>query len=1421
MSVFISDPQLDLSDHFLPNGTPRNPPAPNGTIVVPPPFAGTANDSLSQSFSSLATWFKTPNTETGSASGSQSIGEISAYNIAYAYSGTQNGTPGSGDTAIIMGPGTITGSGTAGTLALDGSLTISANITVSTFLAGASYIGAEYTAPLLPVSGTAARSPPPGSTVQYMPVSGSSTTTYDAATVSSPGSSGVVVTYVRPGDSGSNNGNAYSDPPVTLTPTTLTADAVTLSGTIQAQTGTLAYATLDLTGLLSFAAQDGLTLTFGSTLAVQSGGNLETSTLVMQPGEGTSLEVDTGGTLALSGGASGGNGPAGLDVEGIAAINGGTLQSPNAVIAVGTTGAGTLSLTGGASATTGYSEIGSQGTLSLSGAGVAYQSNATGSVTDNGVLTIDAGATLGVGSVTIGAESGDTGNAVVNGATLRLAGALSIGDAGTGTLALSNAATLQVGTDVEIGAQAGGSGLLTLASGATARVQGDLTAGSVAGSSGTVAIDGATTTLTVQGDTAIGEGGSGTLAITNGATLAATGAIDVGAAGTNSGVGVVTVAGSIAAGNALSVDNGSLTLGPTGMVSVSGDFSAGDAAGGTGSVTLVAGATLSDGTGITIGGQGTGTLSIAAGADVNAAGADFAVGDGAGGIGSVSITGGLLNVSSVGIGGSGTGTLDLGGGGTLSVANDVAVGDSAGGIGYVTLTGAGGIMTIGDGLTVGGAGTGEVLIDGALAAVTGGDISVGESLGAVGNLTVNTGSLTASGKLDIGTAGNGTVDLQLGASVAGFTDVSVGESAGGVGGLALDDGALTSQTLSVGGFGQATIALSAGSVLTTQGSAKIAEQATGTTQSVSIDQSAWQVTRNLTVGDAGKARVTITNGGSLSALGTLAIGGSSGAAGTVSATGSSAAVDFAALVVGDSGSGSLTLQNGAGAAPTHGQAGTIEIGAASSGSGTLTLSGGGSTLDAATLDVGGAGTTAGGSGVLAIGAGASAAVADVTVFAKGTITLSGGTLKTDPLTLDPGGTISGTGTISGNITNDGNIIAAGGTLDLTGSIGGDGSLIIGQGAVLIVAGAVAATETIAFAGNSGTLLTYDHGALDATIAPHGAGDFVTACFASGTRLATAAGDVPVEALRAGDLLATLGGTPRPLRWLGHRRIDCRRHPRPHDVWPIRIAADAFGPGRPRRTLHLSPDHAVFTGGVLIPVRYLVNGASIAQEPRDVVTYYHVELPRHDVVLAEGLPCESYLDTGNRAAFANGGVAMLLHADFARAVWARAVWARQGCAPLVTGGPLLVVQQRRLLARARSLGHRHTRAPDLHLLADGRLLRGRGRAGLHRVALPAGVATIRLRSRSAAPAWSEPASSDHRRLGVAVARIALDGIAVPLDDPRLGVGWHAMEPHWRWTDGDAALAIGGAHVLEITLAMTARYWREGRCQPRFAARSNAA
>jgi hypothetical protein len=150
------------------------------------------------------------------------------------------------------------------------------------------------------------------------------------------------------------------------------------------------------------------------------------------------------------------------------------------------------------------------------------------------------------------------------------------------------------------------------------------------------------------------------------------------------------------------------------------------------------------------------------------------------------------------------------------------------------------------------------------------------------------------------------------------------------------------------------------------------------------------------------------------------------------------------------------------------------------------------------------------------------------------------------------------------------------------------------------------------------------------------------CFAAGTMIRTNFGEVPVEDLSVGDVVVTIAGVVMPIRWIGHRAVDCMRHARPEGVLPVRIAANAFGPGLPARPLFLSPDHAIFAEGVLVPVKHLVNGASIVQVAVERVTYHHIELAEHAILLAEGLPAESYLDTGDRCDFANGDAPMTLH-----------------------------------------------------------------------------------------------------------------------------------------------------------------------------------
>ncbi|MCB8883152.1 Hint domain-containing protein [Acidisoma cellulosilytica] len=180
-----------------------------------------------------------------------------------------------------------------------------------------------------------------------------------------------------------------------------------------------------------------------------------------------------------------------------------------------------------------------------------------------------------------------------------------------------------------------------------------------------------------------------------------------------------------------------------------------------------------------------------------------------------------------------------------------------------------------------------------------------------------------------------------------------------------------------------------------------------------------------------------------------------------------------------------------------------------------------------------------------------------------------------------------------------------------------------------------------------------------------------ACFLEGTLILTPDGERPVEMLKAGDEVITwTDGQPerRPLRWTGHRRLTPTRHPRPDKVQPVCIMRGAFGAGRPYRDLFVSPDHAVFVDGVLIPIKHLINGTTIRVAPRvGSIVYFHLELDSHDVILAEGLPAETYLDTGDRASF-EGGETMALHPVFgSEARDVAMMHEAMGCAPLrITG-----------------------------------------------------------------------------------------------------------------------------------------------------------
>ena len=128
-------------------------------------------------------------------------------------------------------------------------------------------------------------------------------------------------------------------------------------------------------------------------------------------------------------------------------------------------------------------------------------------------------------------------------------------------------------------------------------------------------------------------------------------------------------------------------------------------------------------------------------------------------------------------------------------------------------------------------------------------------------------------------------------------------------------------------------------------------------------------------------------------------------------------------------------------------------------------------------------------------------------------------------------------------------------------------------------------------------------------------------------LATPTGEIAIEDLSIGDVVLTQSGAERPIRWIG-RLAFSRGEGWSAEARPVRVSKGALGPNAPVRDLYVSRAHMLYMNGVLIPAANLINGTtiSVVTPEVDAVQYFHVDLGTHDVVLADGAPCESLLAT---------------------------------------------------------------------------------------------------------------------------------------------------------------------------------------------------
>jgi autotransporter passenger strand-loop-strand repeat protein len=298
------------------------------------------------------------------------------------------------------------------------------------------------------------------------------------------------------------------------------------------------------------------------------------------------------------------------------------------------------------------------------------------------------------------------------------------------------------------------------------------------------------------------------------------------------------------------------------------------------------------------------------------------------------------------------------------------------------------------------------------------------------------------------------------------------------------------------------------------------------------------------------------------------------------------------------------------------------------------------------------------------------ATANDTVIQGGTIVL-----ESPKATLENGVTFAGSGAIIVTSLTNTTSTGIGELAVISGFAGNDvikvTSSLIGTNANLKFTPVNGGTETsVTISGGSGSETFIFNGAVTSanftsvtTSVTSGVtyDVFEPACFCAGTNIRTPNGDAPVETLKIGDMVMTAAGQAVPVRWIGISTVSTR-FADPLRVMPVRIRAGALAENMPERDLLVSPDHAMFLGGILLQAGALVNGNSITREARmpEIFTYYHVEVANHELILAEGAPTETFVDNVDRMAFDNwaehqalyGGEAEIVEMPYPRARSAR-------------------------------------------------------------------------------------------------------------------------------------------------------------------------
>jgi len=669
---------------------------------------------------------------------------------------------------------------------------------------------------------------------------------------------------------------------------------------------------------------------------------------------------------------------------------------------------------------------------------------------------------------------------IENGTTARLdtaggaANNLTLGgtSATQGTLEMAGPGTLDVDNTLTIGGL--GVGQMTLGTSAdVTSLSGIL--GSQTGSEGTATVSGAGTTWQNSGALVVGSNGIGNLNIASGGEVSMT----------STSILSSIVLGSNATGR--------------GEASVDGSNSR-----------------LTSGSQLIVGDAGTGILNITNGAQVTNTDGTIALASGSEGTVTVDGNGSAwTNSSSLQIS-AGQGTLNLLNQGTVNVNN---------GNGTVSLDSSSATLNIGNGHGAGilqaaaVEGSGATLNFNHNETAYGFSANIGQTINVQhlgSGLTRFTGSHSSSGDIIVDA---GTFEITQGGSVNNARTMQIGSHSTADGTITVDGtggGSLGVSTLNAGKTGSGQLNIQNGGSV----SSSIASVGTdaGSMGNVTVDGpgSTWNID-GLKLGEHGHGVLNVRNGGSVSSLLGF-VGTESGATGQVTVSGiNSTWHSSGSLIVGESGSGTLTIENGGQTTGPASNLATAAIGLYSGSDGEVIVNGTGSNFTTGSpLVIGGAG-----SGELEVSGGATA------VLNSARLADESGSLGIMEVTgtgsnANLSGALSvgyrGNGTV--NVSDGGSVSSASGTLGDFDSNSFGMVTVSGQNASWLMTGDLAVGES-----GDGQLAILNGGIVtndDGNIANQGLGTSSALVDGNGSTW-TNSGDLTVGGTNSGTLIIRNGG----------------------------------------------------------------------------------------------------------------------------------------------------------------------------------------------------------------------------------------------------------------------------------------------------------